>query len=169
MGREVESELAIVAYDLARSQLVSQKDDLRNLRNQASFVIAASGIIATVFASLLTDGQIENFLEGSGFLWFSLRGWFVFGTFTGSVVFAALVITGWKTCNFDLSPSWILCEAKKGAEYSELLQRLAIDADKYFDENEAVLRSTQTSLVWAVILTVCQVPCWLLLLFGRSV
>ena len=154
-----------LAFEVAYSQLNGQKEDLRNLRNQASFGAAITGLIGTVFATLLSamsdDDAITRFKTGATMIGLSIEAWFVIISLTSSLSFAILVMVSWRKCTFDLSPMHIL----KQSNIDEILRELATDADKYFDQNERVILEARSYLWWCLVLGWVQIPAWLLLLF----
>jgi len=153
-----------IAFEIARSQLSSQKEDLRNIRNQAGLAGATSGLIATVFASLL---DFESFRAGSQ-IWFAgipLQFWLVLVPFVGSVVFLVRAVAGWKDCTFDLNPIWVINHQDDATPPNNLLKELTKDADKFFDGNEQVISDARSNLWWSMVLGTSQIPAWLVIIF----
>lgn len=99
-------EISRLAYEVGKSQLVNQKEDLKNLRNQASFSAATTGLIGTVFASLASDRTIDNFVSRTGLLGDGFEGLLVMLTFSLSICFSILVLTAWRECTFDFDVNW---------------------------------------------------------------
>ena len=83
--------ISFLAYEVAKSQLVNQKEDLKNLRNQASFSAAVNGLVATVFASLASERIVDSFTVEPVYIWFGLEAWLVLMTFGASLCFSILV------------------------------------------------------------------------------
>jgi hypothetical protein len=160
----VSVEISRLAYEVAKSQLVNQKEDLKNLRNQASFSAATTGLIATMFASLASDETIDNFVSRAGLLGDGFEGLLVMLTFGLSICFSILVIISWKECTFDFNINWIIAKKDEGWSEADILTHLSKDADKYFDENELVLTETKSFLWWSLVLSWSQIPAWVLLL-----
>lgn len=163
---EMAETLEKVAFDLSVKQLSAQKEDLRSVRNQASVVAAISGLIATVFSSLIGPEHISKFTSEPILLWFSIEGWFVLLAFSGSILFCARVVIYRMDVTFELSAAWILAQRDKRLSVTELQQSLAEYAEGYFDENEVVISKAQSELFFALILSWLQIPAWLLLLLG---
>ncbi|MEQ6202573.1 hypothetical protein ABMC88_05915 [Sulfitobacter sp. HNIBRBA2951] len=157
-------EIARLSYEVSKSQLVNQKEDLKNLRNQASFCAAITGLIGTVFASLGTSLTLESFTSRIGLLNDGFEGLFVVLTFAMSICFSILVMTTWRKCTFDFDVNWILAQNELGRTDEDILIQLSKDADKYFNENERVLDETKDNLWWSLVLSWCQIPAWILLL-----
>lgn len=154
-----------LACEVALRQLSGQKEDLRSLRNQASVLIALSAIIATVFSAISSEDILIHFSEGLSFLWFSLGGWFVLVTFSGSIFFAIRVTIFRRTVNFEISPNWILNEHESGKASDRIEESLARHAEKFFDDNEIVITGVHNDLFWAFLLCWLQIPSWLILIF----
>ena len=157
--------LAERAWDLSYSQLRAQKEDLKYLRNQASFCAAVSGLIASVFANLVRSNPQYVFGDSpDGFLGFSLCEVLVIGLFTGSIAFSVVAVIGWKTCNFDMNSATILHAKDHQRDEDNLFSQLSSDAQEYFVENEKVLDDAKEKLRWSLILAWAQIPAWLTLL-----
>ncbi len=168
MSEPADSQIEAVAYELSRSQLLSQKDDLRNLRNQASLGAAISGLIATVFSTLVSNDHILiliNSSESFDVFFFILP----LILFAGSLVFSARVISGWSLVTFDQSAVWILKNADAGHTPREIMRSLAIEAEEFLDKNETVVTSTKTNLWWSLVLSWAQIPAWILIMLGQGV
>ena len=163
MGKDADIER--LAFEVAFSQLNGQKEDLRNLRNQASFGAAITGLIATVFATLLSavadDNPITRFTSGVTMIGLSIEAWFVVLSLTASLSFAILVMVSWRKCVFELSPKHILNQSS----IHGVLRELATDADGFFDQNENVIQEAKSYLWWCLVLGWLQIPSWLVLLF----
>jgi hypothetical protein len=155
------SEIERTAFDLAYGQLRAQKADLQFFRGQAAFAAAVSGIIASVFSSIVGEKLISP--EMPIFLGLDAVGWLVVGSFSLSVGFAVKAFMGWSTCTFDLNPNTAIYYIEHQMSHEELLCRLAKDADAYFDKNEEIITQTRHSLGMALICSWCQIPAWLLL------
>jgi hypothetical protein len=155
----------LIAFEVSKFQLSGQKEDLRTLRNQASFGAAISGLIATVFASLVEPSQLQSDAVFVSILGISLEFWFVVLAFSASVGFAIRVGSGWKDCTFELNPRWILRENEIGKEPQQILAKLAKDADDYFNENEDVISDARSNLWASMVFGWVQIPAWLLVLF----
>lgn len=158
------SEHAMLAFDLARFQLTTQKEDLKNIRNQAAALAAASGLIATVFSSFAKAESLlaaPNYGNVLGFsLWFAVA----ITLMLISLIYFTRVIIGWTTCTFDLSPGFVLRKEKVGAPYDYVLRELAQDADKFFDGNEIVIKEAMANLRIGTYAVLAQVPVWLVVI-----
>lgn len=156
------SEADQIAFDLAYGQLRSQKADLQFFRGQASFAAAVSGLISTVFATILG----EKLLNPTGIVFFGLSpiGCIILICFALSVAFAVKAFMGWKLCTFDLNPQTALHYSKYELCSNDLKRTLELDADKYFDSNETVIADARHFLSLSLIFAWLQIPAWLLLL-----
>lgn len=150
-----------LAFEVAYAQLRSQKEDLRNARNQAGMAAAMTGLIGTVFASIVDPNNIVA-VEPYSFLSVSFEFWFVILSFSSSIYFSAMVSMAQRTCNFELNPNWIL--EREGEAVIESKALLAKDCDAYFDQNELVIREARNNLWWAITMGCVQIPAWLLVL-----
>lgn len=133
------------------------------MRNQAGIAATISGLVATVFASLVDSARVFR-VDQDTFLLLPLDLWLVLMTFVPSIYCAAMVGVTWRTCTFELSPKFILDEHTKGTTESDIKKKLALDADRYFDENEEVISEAQSYLWWASVLACSQIPAWLILI-----
>ncbi|MCR9062157.1 MAG: hypothetical protein NXI02_32895 [Rhodobacteraceae bacterium] len=156
---------AHLSFEIARSQLANRKEDLRGIRNQASFAAALSGLIASVFSSLVPDGQFRSDVLALGWLGVSVEIWFVIISFSGSIAFAIRVGSGWKSCTFELNPRFVINTSNISRDLDEVYRILAIDADEFFDKNEKVISDARTNLWFAIVLGWAQIPAWLLVIF----
>lgn len=154
-----------LACNIALEQLARQKEDLRSIRNQASFSAAISGLIATVFSTLLAGNGSRAFKEQPDFLWFSIEGWLVIVAFAGSIAFAVQVVVARMVVNFEISAEWILGKEKNGDTLEKIRYDLATFAEEYFDENEIVIAKASQNLLFSLIFSWAQIPAWLLLVF----
>ncbi|WP_170402464.1 hypothetical protein [Ruegeria arenilitoris] len=150
-----------LAFEIAYSQLRSQKEDLRNARNQAGMAAAMTGLIGTVFAGLV---ELEDIVGTGDYTFLSIRVefWLVIFTFSASLYFAAMVSVAQRTCNFELNPIWIIGRENKMESLEETKALLAKDCDTYFDENEEVIAEARSNLWRAIVLGCLQIPAWLI-------
>lgn len=160
-------EIPQIALQIAIDQLSRQKEDLRFLRAQAAFTSATSGIIATAFAALLGPTGLPVLVDGSFFWGFSLPGFFVFAAFSGSVMFAALLVTWREKVVFDVSVPTLLASFSETQDLKQILEEVARYADTCFDNNEKVISRAADLLFYSVVLTWCQIPCWLFLISAQ--
>ena len=152
-----------LAFEIALAQLRSQKEDLRYARNQAGMAAALSGLIATVFAGLVEPSQI--IVRGNYFfLSVPLDVWFVTSLFFGSIYYAAMVGLAQRRCIFELLPNFIILQGDSGISIETTYRELAMDCDRYFDENESVITEARMNLWRSVVLGCTQVPAWMLVL-----
>ena len=154
------------AYELSISQLAAQRSDLVGYRNQASFCAAVSGIIATVFASLGGESLLEKFTQEPVFVSLSLGGFMVLAVFTASNAFAVLVLVSWKECCFDIAPLWMVGMSENGHTEDQILEEAVEDAHGFLAENEKSIAHVRTYIWWASVLSVVQIPFWLILLLS---
>lgn len=154
-----------LAFDVSYQQLRGQKEDLRHIRNQASIGAAISGLIASVFASLLGEGGMTAYNLAPFFFGIGLSLWLVLLTFSASIAFAILAVLDWRKCVFELSPLWILKENENSRSYAHILDQLAKDADMYFDDNEVVMKAARQHLWFALVFGWAQILAWLNLIF----
>lgn len=161
MSREADDPPRL-AFDLARSQLASQKEDLRALRGQAALAAAISGLFATIFATILVGSDVDLSV-------ISIRSnpliYLYAAAFAASSIFAVKVAVDWSTCTFDQSPKWILDHQKKGEDFEKIIKSLAIEAEEFFDENNKEVERIQGLLWWALVLGWLQLPFGLMLIF----
>jgi len=135
--------------------------DLQFFRGQASFAAAVSGLIATFFGSFLgkklvnSDQELMFGVSGAGLL--------VFLCFGLSIGYTVRAFTGWKPVTFELNPKTAVHYATYEMPLEELLRKLALDADQYFDQNEKVISDVRHFLSMALLFGWCQIPAWLLL------
>ena len=150
-----------IAFEIAFAQLRGQKEDLRNVRNQASFAAAITGLIATVFASMVPAERVSNLEVGQLILGISLDALLVFILFSASMYFAIMVMTNVRTCIFEFDPRLAL----DGGGEDELLAQYAKFADRFFDGNEEVIGEARSNLWRALVCGWAQIPAWLNLIF----
>lgn len=150
-----------LAFDVAYAQLRSQKEDLRNARNQAGMAATMTSLIATMFASIVETDDIVG-RENFSFLSINLEFWLVLLTFTMSLYYAAMVGLSQKTCHFELVPHWILRRETGMYSIEETKAQLARDCDNYFDQNEEVITEARVCLWRSIVLGCAQIPAWLL-------
>ncbi|WP_400087200.1 hypothetical protein [Yoonia sp. R78084] len=162
-------DLAKITFDMARAQLLSQKDDLRNLRNQASFGAAITGLIATVFATLLGSEGFRDFRGLAGDVAPIAEIWILLALFASSLFFSILVIVSWSSVTFEQSADWVIQHANEGRSDLELLQALAKEAEVFADQNEVVILATMNHLWWSLVLSWAQIPFWVLILMESRV
>jgi hypothetical protein len=155
---------AQLAFEISRAQLYSQKDDLRNFRNQASFSAAFTSLLATVFAGLVEPASLDCGLGEICFLGLNPLFIAAISGLVGSLCLSVLVISGWKSCTFELNPHWVLEKGNDGANLFELHKMLAIDADTYFDKNEVVISEARRNLQLSLLVGMLQIPFWIVLI-----
>ncbi|WP_143076288.1 hypothetical protein [Roseovarius lutimaris] len=154
-----------LAYELSVKQLNLQREDLRNIRNQAAFAAAISGLIATVFSSMMGSENVSRLLVGDAFLGLNVESVLLFFTFGGSLAFAIRVQINWQKVTFDLNPLYILSSFDEGITAEAIQCTLAKDADRFFNENESVVDDAKFNLRMSLILSWSQIPAWLLLIY----
>jgi hypothetical protein len=166
----VSEKLAKEAFDLAYAQLRSQKEDLKNYRNQASICCAVTGLIASFFASFSRLHSINVFgcFEECLYLMpFSV--WALLSLITLSIVSAVAAIISWQEVKFDLDPDTILHSViyydKLPSPETTLFVSLARDANKFFDENEDVLDDVKLKLAMSFLLGWAQIPIWIIVIY----
>lgn len=156
----VEKEL----LQISLSQLRSQKEDLRNFRNQAGFMSATSGIVATVFAGLLPNSNNESSLIGSFILGYSVEGFLVLALFSISIIFAFRVVICWGKVTFDLDVDSLIERYKVSTSDDAFILEVAKDVDDHFLSNESTVDRARSDLFFAGFFAFSQVPVWLVLL-----
>jgi hypothetical protein len=156
---------AQLSYDLAVKQLNLQREDLRTLRNQAAFAAAVSGLVASVFSSMLDQDKASAILSGNAFLGLNVASLLLFVCFGGALAYAIRVQVNWQKVTFDLNPHFIISETEAGKSLDDIQMVLARDAESFFDENEPVLDDAKCNLRMSLILSWSQIPLWLLLIY----
>ncbi|MCB2150648.1 MAG: hypothetical protein KDE06_05315 [Rhodobacteraceae bacterium] len=157
--------LAERAFELSYSQLRSQKEDLKSLRNQASFCAAVSGLVASVFVNIANGANRTVFVDdGGGFFGFSILGMLAILLFSLSVMFAAFVVIGWKNCIFDLNSDVFIHAKDHNRAEDEVFTQLASDSKKYFEDNEGVIDDAKCYLTNSLIFAWAQIVPWVALL-----
>jgi hypothetical protein len=152
-----------LAFNISMSQLRSQKDDLRSVRNQAGMAAALAGLIATLFAGMIDLSYAME--KGSFFLIFlPLDFWFVILTFVGALFSATRVATSVKFCTFDLDANWILGRGADGEAIKITHQKLAMECEGFFQENESVISDARFYLQMSILFSIAQIPAWLCVL-----
>lgn len=153
-----------IAYHHIIAKLDSQRADIRNLRNQASISAAVSGLIATVFASLVgSGGKIGPLVEGS-FLGFSPAAFILFCVFGTSIAFAILVVIDWHEFTFAFDTEKMLeIGAQKGSEEA-FYESYVTDGEWFFRDNEKKIELAQSRLWWAMVLGWAQIIPWIVLI-----
>lgn len=146
-------------FQIARSQLISQREDLRNLRNQASISAALNALIATVFATLVGPEGFKKIGADSLLLGLSLEEVFIFATFFFSVLYAMLVLSSWAECTFDFSPGLLMEMAKKSPD--TFYRKVSTYAERYFEENEHIISSAQNQLWRSLALALFHCLAWI--------
>lgn len=149
----------LVALQMSREQLRSQKEDLRHIRGQASFSAALNGAIATIFLTVFFTSQ-----DVSGQVFSNVLFFLAICSFLGSLVFSILAISDWKTCHFDQSARWIFSELAKQKADKDVIKTLALEAEGYFDENEKVVQGVRIQIWWSSVLAWAQAIAWISLL-----
>lgn len=148
-----------IALQMAQSHLLNQNEDLKNYRNQASFCAAILGLIGAVFATLIGGENLANAHLRPCFLGVSLEVLFVLVTFLGGIVFSVRVIAGWATFEVHLNPIFLL-ENKKKMKKSAMFVAMTKDAEKYFDNNEAVLKDARSNLLFGLVCALLNFVAW---------
>jgi hypothetical protein len=156
----VEKEL----LQISLSQLRSQKEDLRNFRNQAGFMSATSGIVATVFASLLPPFSAESFLSGSFILGYNIEAFLVLALFSLSVLFAFRVVICWGSVTFDLDIGSLTERYKASNSNDDFILEVAKEIDGHFLSNESTVDQARSDLFFSGFFAFSQVPMWLVLI-----
>jgi len=152
-------------FEIASRQLLAQKDDLKNLRNQAAITSAISGLVAATGASALGEKGIGGFNIPPHILGMNFAIWLVAGFFFFSLFFSAKVLISWETCTFDHSAKYILDQRKKGKSPAAIYRILAAEAEDFFDKNEKVIQKAHGNLTFSVFCSVAQIPAWLIFIF----
>jgi hypothetical protein len=149
---------------ISLSQLRSQKEDLRNFRNQAGFMSATSGIVATVFAGLLPDVTLDEFLSGNFFMGYRVEAFLVLFLFSLSMLFSFRVVICWGKVTFDLDIADLAKRMKKASSRDDFTLVIASEIDRYCMSNEDAVSRARNDLFFAGIFSFCQIPAWLCLL-----
>ncbi len=145
-----------------------QHNDLINLRNQASIGAAVTGLIGTVFASLLGPDSAQNAIIGEEFLGLSIMGLFVIIFFSASIYFSATVLIWLDEFTFSFDPPKILEESKKHPSIENLLAAYSRDGAWFFQDNERKISNAQNRLWWAMVLGWAQIIPWVVLIIGAA-
>ncbi|MDX5384865.1 MAG: hypothetical protein LPJ92_17565 [Rhodobacterales bacterium] len=160
MGFDSHSELA---FNISISQLRSQKEDLRNLRNQSGMAATLSGLISTVFASMADFSSLLT--KGTYFfLFLPVDFWFVVVCFCIALSFAALAAVDVEYCTFDLDANWILGNAADAKGISATYETLTKECEGYFQKNESVINNARFRLNMSILFSALLVPSWLCVL-----
>ncbi|MBW0157703.1 hypothetical protein [Sedimentimonas flavescens] len=152
-------------FEIASRQLAAQKEDLKNIRNQAAITSALTGLVAATGASALGEAGLSGHNLPPHILGMGAAVWIVFGFFFFALFFSARVLISWKACTFDHSAKFILDERIKGREPNEIYAQLATESEAFFDQNEDVIKYAHRDLTFAVFCSVALVPAWLLFIF----
>lgn len=157
-----------VAYDNIVRKLDGQRADLSALRNQASISAAITGLIGTLFATLLGPEAANELVVGNEFLGFSLVGVFLIVSIFGSVVCSALVLIGLDDFTFSFSSTAMLNLKNKHGNDNLVFEELVSDGEWYFMDNEAKIGNAQSLLWWSMMMGTSQIVPWILLLIGSA-
>ncbi|WP_162620407.1 hypothetical protein [Limimaricola cinnabarinus] len=161
----LKAEYSKFAYELSYSQLRGQKEDLKSLRNQASYCAAITGLVATIFASFfrVIYPEFSALKAGEG-IHLPLAFWLIFGSVLVSIILSSLVLVGRGEYTFELNPDAILHAITTETKLPDLHAKLAKDADEFFDENERKIGRVRWLLGGGLFAAVFQVPLWIFLI-----
>ncbi|QPZ90360.1 hypothetical protein [Thioclava electrotropha] len=152
-------------FDLASRQLASQKEDLRNLRNQAAISSAITGLVAATGANALGDVGLAGYNLPPHILGMNFAIWLVAGLFFFALFFSARVLVSREACTFDHSAAIIFEQQRESASVEDLYRKLSREAEGFFDNNEKVLDRAHQNLTFSISCSVMLVPAWLLFIF----
>lgn len=158
--------VVVRALDIAYDQLRGQKDDLRQLRNQASICAAICGLVGSLFGQLARAAGVsitscETACAFGISVWLLLALSLIFF----SVSFAVAAIISWRECTFELGIGRFEHAIDQKEDLDEFYKELAISADKFFDENEDVLAEVRLKLAASLITAWLQIPAWIMFIF----
>ncbi|MEO9685452.1 MAG: hypothetical protein ABJF86_11475 [Tateyamaria sp.] len=157
------------AFDVAYQQLRGQKEDLRTIRNQAIFSATITGLVATIFSSILVSAAPDTLFHDAILFGMSLEALIVYSLVFASLGLAIKTIIGWEEVRFELNPGyWLHAYDFRKAE-NDLEQKvqaeMADEAIKNLIANEAVIDTAKSNLFYSLILAFLQVPAWLYFLY----
>lgn len=150
-----------LALDMARSQLASQKEDLRAFRNQAGFMSATTGVVAVFFSTVSAGTSFANPDGGSVVLGLGIVPLMVLVCFSLSIMFSIRVVTGWSKVKFDLDIQDVNKRIFGGETHEELVVNLSNELDKCAVGNETTIRNAKDNLFWAGIFSFAQIVAWI--------
>ena len=144
-------------------KLQTQRDDLNHLRNQASISAAITGLVATVFATLLRIDDVGSGFYGDFFLGFSAPGVLLLSVFAAAISLCTLVVVGRKEFTFSFKGDVMLEKADHAESPAEFYRRYTLDAEWFFLDNEKKINRTQMTLWWAMVLGWVQIIPWIMM------
>lgn len=163
-------ELPDLAFSLVSQGVAGQREDLRNLRNQASIVTAINGFSATTFSGLLIyldESEYQTFIggESSVFIGLNLQTCLAIFCFSISLILSILVMIPSKGWVFDVNGKGLLdAWSYKGDDFtlSEAKRRLVSQKQKHYVRNEELLAQSQSYLFFSLIFAVLQLLFWVM-------
>jgi len=164
---EVNAYFANFALESIEGSIAEQKQDIRNLRNQASIVIAANGLMGNFlirFADLVWQHSAQDKRFGGGQFLFGLtsEGFLLFLFFGLSVIFAIRVLWPSENWKFDVSPTGLIDHFEKLEPQSKTsaITNLCRMREKNFTHNEKLLASASDNLKYSLCFIAMQIPIW---------
>ena len=158
----MENDATDFALEIAYQQLRSQKEDLRAERNKSAVALTFSGLIATVFSSLVEPSQLNE--SNYFFLGVGLEVWIFMVLFSTSIIYSVLASFPRK-CTFDLSSKWVLENYGSDVLTQSNKEDLARYCEDFFDQNEAVIKQAQAHVASAFAFAFSQIVAWVNILF----
>lgn len=158
-------DISEVAFQHVVEKLRSQMQYISNLRNQASISAAVTGLIGSVFASLIVASDSSGLFSGPSAFGLSFYAIAVFVLFSTSIACSVAVVIHFDDFTFFFDTEQML--AFKDRNDSSILHFYALyvkDGEWFFRDNEKKISKAQTLLFWAMVLGFVQILPWLMLL-----
>lgn len=157
-----------VAFEHTLSRLIAQHTDLLNLRNQASISAGITGLVGTLFASLLGVEGAQKAVLGGSILGLQIVGAMLMALICFSLFFSATVLIWYEKFTFGFDPKTMLEEARKHPSLENFFAAYVRDGKIFFAQNEKKIESAQNRLWWAMVLGWAQVIPWIVLIVGAA-
>ncbi|WP_299687502.1 hypothetical protein [uncultured Tateyamaria sp.] len=162
------SELSKRAFELSYNQVRSQKEDLRAIRNQASFAATLTGLVATFFSSIALSANSTVLIDANYLFSFKAEAIVVVLFVTLSIVLSAVVVSGRSEVQFDLNADYILYAQKHRSKEDDLTTIIENELTEVlkcnFSTNEAVIKRNSVYLTLAFFVGLFQIPAWISLI-----
>lgn len=151
-----------LAYRHIIEKLAAQQNYVIALRNQAGISSAVTGLIGTVFGTLLSE-KVEVF-SGNFFLGFSIWAVFAITLFSSSIAFSAMVVVHTSSFTFSFDTNTMLNKSAEFENFEKFLQSYISDGEWFFSDNEKMISDAQSKLWFAMVFGFSQIIPWIVLL-----
>ncbi|MCB2135813.1 MAG: hypothetical protein KDE08_07685 [Rhodobacteraceae bacterium] len=155
------------AYEHTLDKLRNQQAYLAALRSQAAVASAVTGLVATVFATLIgREGMQPSLHSTTGPLGISLPVIFLIFCFGGSLACSVLVLVGWRPFTFEFDIEKLLDRRGEYPTTKDFYVKYSRDGEYYFKQSESSIQEAQNMLWFAMLLGWVQILPWLMILLG---